>query len=69
MHVEDGTPTAEGSLSGTLQVCTASKEGVVLRDVARNDGPGGLDIVTVNDAPEAQQILDFVESLVSVDMY
>jgi hypothetical protein len=67
-HVEDGMPSAEGSLSGTLQVCTADKEGVILRDVARNDA-GGPDIVTVNDATEAQQIRDFVESIVNVDMY
>src|SRR5262249_788518 len=66
-HVEDGHPTAEGSLSGTLQACTSGNVGSLLRDFARNDA--GLDIVTVNNAPEAKQILDLVEAIVEQDMY
>ena len=68
-HFENGLPTAEGSRSGTLQACTAAKVGVIIRDVARNDRPGGFDALTVNDAPEAQEIRDFVEAIVLEDMY
>jgi hypothetical protein len=69
LHVEEGTPTAEGSLSGTLQVCTAAGAGVILRDVARNDTAGGLDVVTVNEAAPALEIRQFVEAIVTQDMY
>ncbi|NUP14300.1 MAG: hypothetical protein HOW73_50355 [Polyangiaceae bacterium] len=68
-HAEDGTASAEGSLSGTLQVCTAAKVGVIIRDVARDDAGNGLDDVTVNESDEAGEIRTFVEGEVDQDMY
>jgi len=71
LHVEDGQPSSAGSMSGTLQACTSAKEGIILRDIARGAGmdESSPDIVTVNEAPEVQQIRDFVDAVVTQRMY
>ncbi|MEO7113123.1 MAG: hypothetical protein ABI183_21975 [Polyangiaceae bacterium] len=63
-----GNPTTFGSSSGAVIATTASGQAVTVYDDARATSDTGHDTVTTNDAPEAQDIIDLVNTLADANI-
>ena len=64
IEVKEGEVTSEGGLSGSL-VVYAGGSAVVVRSITRSQIPDGRDTISVNLAPEAQEIEEIVKRYVA----